>query len=369
MLKTKAAKNHEKTTTPKLITTARRRIALAVVGVLLLAGGAVLMVLEFRQPVDTGLRHGSTRLLVDYNLEYKPNDLYTQPKPGAKEARLLTYVKSVQFNLQYAMQGLQDLPCDYVVSAQAQLVAYASDTSKYIDPDFVIWQKDEELLAPENVAGTSSFERKINLDVNKFIDYAKSVYSKTQAGTTNELKVLFHVNATVQGPLGPVNDTTTVEYMIPMLDNVLVVQGTPTVENKVELRIAPPPDRNNYVPFALACFVLALGCGVWFTLLTLPRHKPDAESVYKKSVDRIFQQHGERLVRLENPLPYQQLATIPIDGIAEMVKIADEISQPVFYYRVDAAAERKIEFYVFDTGRIYYMVMFGDMGRESVATA
>ena len=50
-----------------------------------------------------------------------------------------------------------------------------------------------------------------------------------------------------------------------------------------------------------------------------------------------------------------------IDKIEDMVKIADEIGQTVFYYKADDEAERKIEFYVFDEGRIYYMVLFGSL--------
>ena len=57
----------------------------------------------------------------------------------------------------------------------------------------------------------------------------------------------------------------------------------------------------------------------------------------------------------------QSSVMISIDKIEDMVKIADEIGQTVFYYKVDDEAERKIEFYVFDEGRIYYMVLFGSL--------
>ena len=44
-----------------------------------------------------------------------------------------------------------------------------------------------------------------------------------------------------------------------------------------------------------------------------------------------------------------------------MVKIADEVGRPVFYYKVNTQMERKIEFYVFDNSRTYYMVIFGEI--------
>jgi hypothetical protein len=60
-------------------------------------------------------------------------------------------------------------------------------------------------------------------------------------------------------------------------------------------------------------------------------------------------------------LSYQISESITISSIEDMVKIADEIGQPIFYYKVDNATERKIEFFVFDNMRTYYMVIFGDV--------
>lgn len=341
-------------------------LVLAAAAVLLAAGGITLLVLQRGVPADTGTLHGSSNLQVNYSLDYLPNDLYTQAQPGDKEARLLIYVKDIRFDLKYALLGLQGLPVQSVVSAQTQLVANATETNKYMDPGFIVWEKDETLLPDEKITldRSGGFERTLTVDVSKYFSYAKDVYTKSQVQTTNELRLTFRVSTMVQGSQGPVSDTTTVTYTIPMLDNLLVVKGTPTVTNPVQLSSVPTARRVSLLPFALLCFALALGCGIAAVLRRLSLPKLDNENLFKKNVDKIFQQHGERLVRLENPLSYQQPATIPIDGIGEMVKIADEISQPVFYYRVDTAAEKKVEFYVFDSGRIYYMVMFGDMGKE-----
>ena len=53
--------------------------------------------------------------------------------------------------------------------------------------------------------------------------------------------------------------------------------------------------------------------------------------------------------------------TINVNSFEDMVKIADEVGQPVFYYKVDDGIERRIEFFVFDNTRIYYLVIFGDI--------
>ena len=85
------------------------------------------------------------------------------------------------------------------------------------------------------------------------------------------------------------------------------------------------------------------------------------EDAYSQKVANIFKEYGNRLAGLTEALFYQSSVMISIDKIEDMVKIADEIGQTVFYYQADDEAERKIEFYVFDEGRIYYMVLFGSL--------
>jgi hypothetical protein len=151
--------------------------------------------------------------------------------------------------------------------------------------------------------------------------------------------------------------------VIPMIENLLVISGNPTTENIIKVKVATPPPALTYIPWILACGVATLLMLVLAAILAMRGNQPDSQSRFTALTAKIFKQYGERLVRLENPLPCQQLATISIDGIKEMIKIADEISQPVFYYKVDAVEEKKLEFYVFDSGRIYYMVLFGVMGK------
>jgi len=85
------------------------------------------------------------------------------------------------------------------------------------------------------------------------------------------------------------------------------------------------------------------------------------EDAYSQKLADIFKEYKNRLAGLSEALIYQSSLMISIDKIEDMVKIADEIGQTVFYYQVDDELERKIEFYVFDEGRIYYMVLFGSL--------
>lgn len=326
----------------------------------------ILLAAQLRVPTDTNTRIGTGRLTADYELAYKPDSLYNQPKPGDKEARLLAYIDHVTWKLSYQLTGFEGLPADFEYSVDAQIIAQATETNKYIDPDFTVWQKDYQLVPPTEIVSdgsSDSLSKQVDMNIQQYFDFAKSVLDKTQVPTSNQLKVIFHVKATVHGPLEDTVDNSAVELDVPMMDNLLVVSGTPTTVNKIEMETVPPVAAPNYTLWLVICGTLALLMMTLTVLLATQGREPDISGRFAKATEKIFKQYGERMVRLENPLPYQQLATIAIDGVAEIIKIADEINQPVFYYRVDTVEEKKIEFYVFDSGRIYYMVIFGDMDK------
>lgn len=326
-----------------------------------------LLAAQQRVPAQGNTRNGLGRLSVDYELAYKPDSLYSQTKPGDKEARLLVYIDHIIWKISYQLVGFNDLPAEYEYSVDAHLVAHASTTNKYIDPDFIVWQKDYELVKSTKITSdgsTDGLTQQVDMDINEYAKFAKSIYDKTQVQTTNELNLVFKVKATTQGPVEDTVDNSSVQLVIPMIENLLIISGNPTTENNLQMMVAPPLPVPNYFLWLIVCGVAALLMLALAALLAMKGNQPDNQSRFAALTAKIFKQYGERLVRLENPLPYQQLATISIDGIKEMIKIADEISQPVFYFTVDTVEEKKIEFYVFDSGRIYYMVLFGVMGKR-----
>ena len=332
---------------------------------MLLLGSSIIMIQKFGNE-NGNMANGQSRLSVDYMINYKPNDLYTQSPLGEKEARLLVFVDSIQFSLDYRLLGLDQYPAASEVSVQSKMIATANETNKYIDPDYVIWEKDDSIAPAELITavGNTGIQRKYTVDITKYLQFSNDVALQSELSTINELQLIFRVRSTVQGPIGPVDDTATVLYTIPLLDKLMVIKGSPNAVNAVQIPTKLVAKGIELLPYAFVCFLIAIGCVCLLVRPLLLAYRQESKISYKRTVDKIFQQHGERLVRLENPLSYQQLVTIPIDGIGEMVKIADEISQPIFYYRVDTTNERKVEFYVFDSGRIYYMVMFGDMGGQ-----
>lgn len=338
----------------------RRKMAwiiAAAISTAMIAAMVTLLVLQAQTPPDTSVRAGMGTLSTSYELSYLPNTLYQKPTPSDKEARLLAYVDKLHLKLDYSLVGFEGMPADHTVSISARMIARASESSKYIDPDFIVWQKDYELLKPTEATSdgsTNSLSEQADLDIHKCIEFASGIYDTTQESTINEIKLIFSVTTLIHGPVEDVTDNSTVELIIPMLDNLLVVTGTPKAEHPLQMRVAAPKP---YTPWLLLIIVsggLALASAITAWMLRRGKHLPDPETMYVGTLTKTFKQYGERLVRLDKPLCHDNLTIMPINGIGEMVKIADEVSQPVFYFKAEPSDEKKIEFYVFDAGRVYY---------------
>jgi hypothetical protein len=153
---------------------------------------------------------------------------------------------------------------------------------------------------------------------------------------------------------------------IPIGERVFRIDGQAvlTGANKIEKIIKEPIPVNKSKVVFLSVFSLILIAG-----LILVYRMEEAEEVdpYDKAIAAIFKEYGERMAGMEHAISYLLTDVIHVNCIEDMVKIADEVGQPVFYYKADKKSERKIEFYVFDNNRIYYMVMFGEVKQEDLA--
>ena len=81
---------------------------------------------------------------------------------------------------------------------------------------------------------------------------------------------------------------------------------------------------------------------------------------FDRTISAIFKEYGERMAGMEHAISYLLTDVITVNTIEDMVKIADVSGSPYSTTRWMTGV-RKIEFYVFDNNRIYYMVIFGEI--------
>lgn len=82
-------------------------------------------------------------------------------------------------------------------------------------------------------------------------------------------------------------------------------------------------------------------------------------SEFTKFVNQILRQHGDRMVKVPKMLKVDNSNLIELYDVLDVVKIADEISQPIFYYCKNDNMECQIILYVFDESRLFCFSRLG----------
>lgn len=228
----------------------------------------------------------------------------------------------------------------------------------------VIWEKASTEAPLQEAASTGrsiQSARSIRLRFESYDALVNSLIDEYDLVTDYVIKVVYNVSVMIDYN-GRVHEEKFSSYItIPFTNPIIQMSGQPesardvAIEQDVEHSAAP--DLSLLVLYG-AAIVVCIGIILILRLKTKSLVREDA---YAQKVADIFKEYGNRLAGLSEALFYQSSVMISIDKMEDMVKIADEIGQTVFYFQVDDEAERKIEFYVFDEGRIYYMVLFGSL--------
>ncbi|HWR30745.1 MAG TPA: DUF5305 family protein [Negativicutes bacterium] len=265
-----------------------------------------------------------------------------------------------------------DVTCDFQLDTDHEATFVLNDKIDVIlvsqvgtdEETKVIWEKvyaGASLLETTDAGQSIASNRSIRLRFDNYDALVNSLIEEYDLVTDYAIKVVYDGTVNIEYN-GIAQEEKFSSYItIPFTNPIIEVGGAPDGSREIsidqDVQHSTAPDLSLLILYGAAIFV-CIG------IILIVRFKTQAlarEDAYSKKVADIFKEYGNRLAGLSEALFYQSSVMISIDKIEDIVKIADEIGQTVFYYRVDDEAERKIEFYVFDEGRIYYMVLFGSL--------
>ncbi len=298
---------------------------------------------------------------IDYKVYLKPNIMYDQKYLEKDRFYVFKYIDYVDMELkyEYTSGAAAGLKTEYSVTAYLQ--------GLHGDENEVLWSK-EYALVPDKTeqkedAGIA-IELKVPVNMDNFSHIKESLYLDSEVNAPVVLNIIFNIHTVASTKYGTVEDRISPNLVIPIGSSVFKMEGTPEAagENKLveKVKNQVPVDMRKVVFLFGASFVLLVAVVVVAAAKTA--EPPDA---FEKNIASIFKEYSERLAGMQHTIPYQFSDVINVSSIEDMVKIADEVGQPVFYYKVDSNIERKIEFFVFDNTRIYYMVLFGEIKPET----
>ncbi len=294
---------------------------------------------------------------IGYRVFLRPNIVYDENFIEEGKYYISKYIDHIEAVFRYEFTGSEEAELNVEYDATAYLQGL------YGDENGVLWSKPYELISTSSEKGQvseKSIERKVNIPLDNYVALKESFYLDTRVNSPVVLNVVFNVKTVVNTPNGTLSETLSPNLVIPIGETVFSMDGNPEaqggkrLEETVKVRLPL-----NYQKIALlASFALLLVVAFIVVCLAKEEKMPDA---FQKEIRGIFKEYGDRLAGMEKPVPYHMLDIISVNSVEDIVKIADEIGQPVFYYMVDTRTERKIEFYVFDNTRTYYMVIFGEI--------
>lgn len=286
-------------------------------------------------------------------LNLLPNSMYAKPYRSEGELVIRELVKSVDSSIQFKLLADDKAAISGTLTALVHLKAvYGEEGETLWDKTFVVQQ------IPINATGSFNYEGHFEdtLAASKALLEKSAAETELSPGAVVEIGYRYEGTVSQDGESLSFNGSKMA--VVPMTLDVFKVEALSTGKDTDALMksvmVKSQFDMASQVPF----YILS-GFGLLAAILSFIfiKNKPE-KSDYTKSIDEIFSAYGDRLAKLEEALPNQFANVIHVNDFTDLVKISDEIRQPVFYYKIDETDEQKIEFYVFDETRIYYLVKY-----------
>lgn len=265
-------------------------------------------------------------------------------------------------NITCTFSANADQPVDMQATTRIDVVLVSQLGSA--DEVELIWEKTEMYAPPETILsgnGVLQSKRSVKLDFARYDALINELIEDYDLVTDYYIKVVF--NTTVEAAYGDesMQEPLSAELIIPFNNQIFSISGNNhantelTFEKENEKQLGP--DINKSIIYFSICTAFVL-----IVLILIIKTKPlEKQDKYSLEVAQIFKKYGNRLVGLNETLTYQTSIMISIEKIGDMVKIADEIGHTIFYFQVEEDNERKIEFYIFDETRVFYLAMFGEL--------
>ncbi len=297
---------------------------------------------------------------IEYSVHLIENPIYDQDILPSGGYYLKPFTDFISITCDLSVESDEDIDVQAEDSIDVVLVSQLGNA----DEINVIWEKKQVYARPQltiSEKGLLKSQRKMKLYFSSFDELVDELVEDYDLITDYFIKVTYNCAIQVTNSDDIQEEFLTTELIIPFNNPIYNIEGensaTKDIAYELETKERQPINVNLIILYGIALLIV-----IGFILLLLFKtNYIEKEDEYSIQVSNIFKEYGNRLAGLSEAMSYQSSVMISINRIEDMVKIADEIGQTVFYYTIEVENERKTEFYVFDEGRIYYLVMFGNL--------
>ena len=298
---------------------------------LLVLGSSFLLYKELNNPKfeehTNPIYSYSNKSTIDYRVFLKPNNLYDKNYLEEGLLYISEYVDYIKADFNYEFHGERDasISGDYNIIARIQ--AYMGEDEKRI----TIWEKDFPLMNKnfKTEERIISINENINIGLDEYVDFVTEINESSKINSQTALILMMNVNLKGDTDKGPIEETVLSNLYIPINTPMFQIDGENYIEKDDAIvettNVAIPIDRNKMILFGaiIGISILILVYLIFFASIAA------VKDPFDKELSRIFKKYGDRLVALNN---HKDLSNPNyIKSIEDLIKISDEINQPIFY--------------------------------------
>ena len=290
---------------------------------------------------------------INYYTYLKPNILYDTESIGEGHIYITEFVDYIEASLAYEFKGDEeaDIKGDYEVIAEVE--GFTGEGDAYTS----IWRKQFPLLEKTkfNVKDkTISIKENIQLKLGEYNNFAKKVIEDSKIVSNVKLTVLMNINLNTDTEKGIIKDKISPTMIIPLNTNYFKIRGNlvqekpGSIEKTNQIQLPINEKKMKFYGVIIGALLLLLTYIIIFTNVSAM-----ADPLEKK-LKKIFKNHGDRLVALNNEVTINCENYSMVKSIDDLVRIADEIGKPIIYkHSLDFKEISK--FYVYDEKQMYIL--------------
>jgi hypothetical protein len=300
-----------------------------------------------------------------YEVALRDNLLYENKVVGMNKVYPSNFVEQITAFFKYEFTGDKKA----ALSGQYQVVATVQGIQTEEQEEKVIWSK-EFILEPETPFaaqvmenGPFHLQKELRIPFGDFNSFAQQVQQDTGILSNVVLTVKYLLKTRAETEYGAVNEELAPTLRLPLCMAHFEVAGELSQEKEGALteRVIRTVPVN---PTLLSAVLLGMGLCLLLLLGLVFLVRGTRADPYQKRLKEIFKKYGERLVALEQELSVDpdgddrnaagQSTCIRVKHMDDLVRIADEISQPVYFLEPGPNEEKGHEFYVISDQKIFF---------------
>ncbi|MCM1990233.1 DUF5305 domain-containing protein [Oceanirhabdus seepicola] len=301
----------------------------------------------------------------NYKVHLKPNMLFKENVLDEGQIYISEFVKHIEsiFTFQFNGENEADIKGDYEIKAVLEGYTGEGESLKNI------WKKEFSIIDRKDFQAEDKdyfIEDKITIKLDKFQDFIKEVSEVAKISSSVKFAIQAQVNMEAETDNGIINKTYSPTMLIPLDGSYFEIGGNLKDEQNGVIdetkKISLPVNRNRIIILSIVAGIclLALIYVLFFTI-------PVVIDEHEKELKKIFKNHGDRLVALnEEGLSYYG-ECIKVKSIDDLVRISDEVGKPIMYkYSSDYSEISK--FYVISEKELYLFksdIEIDNMGIEN----